>query len=131
MLTTHLFSQNPIIWKKTYNSANYRSLKDIIIADTSYYILVKTNGVELVNINKNIGVLNFSMVYSGQGVDDPYNMYQANSTINIFGETTSSEGIFNTTHGGKDIFSIKTDLNGNLIDTNFFGGSLGESGIVN
>lgn len=133
-LLSPLFSQNPIIWKKTYSSVYKRTVIDLLIIDTSYYILCdKTQNfadIELLNTNKSNGSLNFSKTYSGQSNDNPYKLYQTNSSLFIFGVTTSQEGIFDNNHGAKDGFSIKTNLNGDIIDTNFWGGSLGENVIT-
>ena len=129
-----MFSQNPIVWKKIYNSAYKRTIRDVIITDTTYYILnEKTQNyadVELININKLNGKLKFSKTYSGQGSDAPFNMYKINSSILIYGSTNSQEGIYDNNHGSSDAFSIKTDLFGNFIDTNFWGGSLGDDVIT-
>ncbi len=130
-LLSPAFSQNPIIWKKTYNSNLGRSIMDFILTDTSCYILSQTaNNVELININKATGNLNFSKTYNGQNIEYPGPMYITNHSIDIFGITSSTEGIYKHNHGNWDIFHLKTDLSGTLIDTNFFGGSLSHRGGV-
>jgi len=134
LLSGSISAQNPIIWKKTYGDVYKRKIRDVIITDTTYYILCeKTQNnadVELINTNKLNGKLNFSEIYSGQGVDSPHDMYKINSSILIYGNTNSQEGIFDNNHGSGDGFSIKTDLFGNFIDTNFWGGSLGDDVIT-
>ncbi len=133
-LSTSVRSQNPIVWKKIYNSTYPRSIVDLLIIDTSYYILSeKTQNyydVELLSINKNSSIVGVSETYSGQDADRPFSMYKTDSSIYIFGETFSQEGIFNHNHGKWDVFYLKTNLNGDLVNPVFFGGTQSETGFV-
>jgi hypothetical protein len=129
LFSSSLPGQNPVIWKKTYNNSSSRDLRDMFISDTSIYLLSETQqDVELINVNKQTGNLNFSKLYTGSSIDYPFRMYKTNSSIIISGETGSHEGVFNNSKGSWDVFSLKTDLTGNLLDTAFFGGSLADHG---
>ncbi|MEP6584024.1 MAG: T9SS type A sorting domain-containing protein [Ginsengibacter sp.] len=70
------------------------------------------------------GVIKWSRAYGGS-LDETLRstIYNPDGSLLIFCQTTSSDGDISLNHGGRDIWVLKLDINGNIIWQNSIGGS--------
>ena len=141
-LITAVLAQSPIAWKTLKGGTANEKVTDMIITDSTYVFLSTTNSTNydvpinygnediwLFSLDKTTNGVGFSVVYGADNIDQSAALFLIDSTFYATGVTKSHEGLFIQNHGtfGTDIFSIKTNLNGNILDTNVYGGSSNES----
>jgi hypothetical protein len=133
-------SVGDFIWSKTYGGSGSDGARNMSLAFDNKILLggftQSTNG----DVDENKGGSDVWVVFldadgnmlwessfGGSGNDAGFDLFQrtANDFV-IIGETSSSSGDVSGYHGGKDIWLVKFDKDGNLTDQICLGGSLEE-----
>lgn len=124
-------------WQKCFGGSGLEFVNDIIqISDSNYIVAGTTSSFDgdvgllhgsfdywIVKLN-NEGVLLWERSYGGSDVDEPYSILEtSDKELILAGYTESSDGDITFYQGDFDVWIVKTDSTGELLNQKTFGGS--------
>ena len=124
-----------IKWELNIGGSDYEVASDFIIQDSLIYIVGQTssNNFDFTNNHGNSdlflsvidtsGNLLFTRLFGGSDDDAGTSISIRNNILYITGWTFSTDGNVSFNHGEQDVWLLKVNLNGNLIQEKTFGGS--------
>jgi ribosomal protein S11 len=114
-----------IIWAKTYGGTNYDGAYSVqqtsdggyIVAGATYSFGAGSTDIILIKTDANGNII-WAKIYGGTGEDYAFSVRQTSDSGYIVAGYTYSFGA-----GSRDLFLIKTDVNGNIIWAKTYGGT--------